>query len=608
MAERGVTRRETALLVAAVVGRVLLGAARFNAAPFRFVNVEESYNATVAWMLGHAPVWELVPELQYRSFCGGCTVVSLLGVPALLLGGDALWAWKAVAVLWAAATLLVGFFAADRLLGRPAAWAWVALSCVPPVGALDLSLMLWGNHQESGLFVLAALWAFAARRGLALGLALGLGLWFARTSAYAMVILAPTALASLRGQRVPLLAGLALGAAPILVDAGGGDSGWYRFGDALGGDPAALLKRATTLLSPAALGARLWLPARDAAPLGALWLVLGMGGAGLALVSRNRSILALQAAWVAAYCGTNFPIFLVSARVPVNNIRYHAPWALLLALGVAVGFGAAWQRGWRRSAAVGLAVLLAGNVVMLERLDWRGDPRAWQAPVADLAGFALTVAPRLESGDLGRAADPRADRVLRRLRGLRLGRELGGRDAVEAAGGDPIVRSGVGEVWANCSMVWIYDLVLREVPLSARRDVGRGMALTLGLCAMPNGNTLDDFAPLMAEGGGVLASVAGPALVAQCGGPAEPDVAGVGACLARRLALLPPEQAPEAAFGCGRAWFGSLRNPDDIGLMEASVGAYGPDVRAGAEDVAAGSGVPPFARDRAVPGGLGRPP
>ncbi len=603
MAERGVSRREIALLAAAVVGRVLLGAARFNAAPLRLVNVEESYNATVAWMLGHAPVWELLPELQYRSFCGGCTVVSVLGVPAMLLGGDALWAWKAVAVLWAAATLVVGFFALDRLIGRPAAWAWVALSCVPPVGALDLSLMLWGNHQESGLFVLTALWAFAARRGLALGLALGLGLWFARTSAYAMVILAPAALFSLRGQRIPLMAGLALGAAPLLVDAGGGDAGWYRFGDALAVDLAGLPKRATTLLSPAALGARLWLPARDAAPLGALWLVLGLGGAALAFAGRTRSVLALQAAWVLAYCGTTFPIFLVSARVPVNNIRYHSPWALLLTLGVAAGFGAAWQRGWRRSAAVGLALLLVGNVVMLGRLNWQRDPRAWQAPVVDLAGFVQTVAPRGASGELERAADPRADAVLRRLRGLRLGRERTVIRAVEAAGDDPIVRSGLGEaVVEPCAELGAAVAVLDQVPLPARLHVGRGMALTLGLCPQRWGAPTDASLPSTAAEGQTLASVAGPAFLAQCGGPAEPDVATLGACLARRLALLPPEQAPEAAFGFGRAWFDSLRNPDDIRLMEASVGAYGPDVRAGAEDIAAGTRAPPFARERARPG------
>ncbi|MSQ01254.1 MAG: hypothetical protein EXR71_05070 [Myxococcales bacterium] len=588
--------------------RVLLGTARFNAAPFRFVNVEESYNATVAWLLARAPMWELLPDLQYRSFCGGCSAVSVLGVPFLRFGGDALWAWKAAPLLWGVAAMLAGFFALGRIAGRAAAWAWVALWCLPPVGALDLSLMLWGNHQESGLFVLLAAWAFAARRGVLLGLTLGLGFWFARTSAYAMVVLAPAALLSLHGQRGRFLLAMALGAAPVLVDAGGGDAGWYRFGDALAVDVAGVPKRAMTLLSPSALGARLWLPARDAAPLGALWLVAGLGGAALAAMGRIRLVLALQVAWVAAYCGTTFPIFLVSARVPVNNIRYHAPWALLLTLGVAVGFGTAWQRGWRRSAALGLALLLAGNGLVLARLPWRSDPRAWSAPVVDLAGFVQTVAPRVPSDALGRSDDPRADALLRRLRGLRLGREYALSGALERAGDDPIVRSGVGEALVEpCAELARVAAVVEQVPEPARLDVGRGMALTLGLCEERRTATLETLGPLMALGGGALAAVAGPALVARCAAAPQSEVAVVGACLARHLALLPPGQARRAAFGCGRAWAPSLHDPADITRMATSVATFEHDVRAGAEDIAAGTRVPPFARERALPG-LGAPP
>ena len=173
--------RSRLLLAALVLIRLAGDAVRLLQDPDRFVDGEERYSATVGWYLHAAGLWDQVLALQYKTFCGGCTVHALTA-SAL---GDSWLAWKALAGVWTAAILLVGFWAMDRREGRTAAWCFAVLFAFPPPGMSALSLMLWGNHGESGLFVVAAL-----AGGPLQGLALGLGLWFARITAYALPILA----------------------------------------------------------------------------------------------------------------------------------------------------------------------------------------------------------------------------------------------------------------------------------------------------------------------------------------------------------------------------------------------------------------------------------
>ena len=77
------TGRERLLLAALVFLRVTLLLLRAVSDPMRTWNLEESYNATEAWLLGHGVLWSELPTLQYRSFCGGCTVVSVVSAPVL---------------------------------------------------------------------------------------------------------------------------------------------------------------------------------------------------------------------------------------------------------------------------------------------------------------------------------------------------------------------------------------------------------------------------------------------------------------------------------------------------------------------------------------------
>ncbi len=588
-------RAEAWLVAAAVAARSSLAAWRFAGAPDRFLNREEAHNATAAWLFGHGELLGEVARVQYRDFCGGCSVVALLGAP-LLAGGEALWRWKLLAIALTAAMQVVGFLALRAVASAPAAWAWLVLTAVPPVGALDLSLMLWGNHQESALFVLVALLAHGRGRPLAMGLALGFGVYFARTSAYAAVVLLPLAARTGAWSGLLALAGFALGAAPLLVPAAGGDAGWYRFGDALVPTVEKLGDRAATLLIPSSFAARAWLPMKAPALLGWGWLgLLGASALGLLAARRARVVVALAGAWVLAYTFTSFPIFLVNARVPVNNIRYHAPWLFVGTLLLAAGFGEAWARGWRRSAGLLLGLPLVGNAVAIGPLLRAPQPTASTLPALDRAGFVTTVAARFRDPEaLASPSTSAAAPVLARLRGITAGR-------VGAPLPDEAALAGYGEALVGpCAGSAGVVGALLDVPAAQRAAVGRGMGLTLSFCPR---SPQEEEALLTALGAAVdcaPCSLGGRRLLDACGGPAAEDANALAACVLDRLAGQPEAVQRELAYGVGRAWVDALRpGSASAGFVSAFEGSplLAEAVAAGVADVSGGSHQPALARD-----------
>lgn len=573
------------------------------AEPLRFVNFEEGYNATVAWLLSRAPLWEHTLDFQYRSFCGGCTVVTLLGAP-LLTAGEELWRWKVLALLWGAATQIVGFFALDALIGRAAAWAFALLCVVPTLGGLDLSLMLWGNHQESGFFAVLALLALGRGWGLTAGVVLGFALWFTRTAAYEVVVLLPAALWRLRGQRMRVLLGFAAGLSLLLVPAGGGDAGWYRMAEAAGGPGGSVGKRLATLVDPTALGARLWLPLRDMAPAAAVWLAAATAALGWAVREpRARVVAALPLAYAGAYIGTSFPIFLVGAGSPVNNIRYHSPWAFTLTLLLGAGVGVAWARGLRKRAVALIVAVLVADGVGLLRANWTPDARAWTLSAVDLRQLVLTATPRLAAATLDvESADARADVVLRRMRGLVLGHAAAESDDAHAfalADGDGVVLAGMGEGLVEpCSDAATVERWLERAPNPFL--VGRGMAVTLGLCPRASDASITDRnAGLRLGETCPICSAAGTGLVERCGGPASRDPSALGSCLKRESVGL--EFADEMLFGAGRFWADGARTEADLAAVTTHLGPLAHAFIEGTDDPAAGTRIPTFARASAQP-------
>lgn len=457
------TPRERLGLAALLALRAAWMIARVYAEPQRLWNFEEAYNATVGRALTHGLLPELL-TLQYRTFCGGCTVVSIVSAPALWIA-DSFVVWKLVAVAWTLATMIAAFFVLDRDAGRPTAWAAAALFAVPPLGGLDLSLMLWGNHQETALLGLSAL--LLVNRPVAAGFVLGASVWFSRTALYQVVVLAPLLLYR-SGWRTAV--GLAAGLALLAVPTANGDTGFYRMSESFGATD--WLERAQSLLAPSQLAKRLFHPMKEL-EAGA-WLWLAAAATGLAARGRARVVIGWALAWVAAYSLTTFPIFIVSARSPVNNIRYHAPWIFILTLLVALGVGRLWA--WRRpvGGAV-LAAVLVVNGLALARATWTPEPcvgsmtASWPAKLATIAGSRLSLE-RLQAG----SSDPRLDAALQLMYGFRRGEVAGDVPLGELT---PYALRGLGLARATNASVSEWSTWFDGLDPATAREIARGVAL-----------------------------------------------------------------------------------------------------------------------------------
>ena len=427
--------RGTLALLALVLLRVGLDTSRLLSNPGRYWNWEEAYNAAEGWYLWHAGLWDRLLPLQYKAFCGGCTVVAGLAAPILGLGGDHWVLWKGLALAWTAATLLAGFWALRRLAGPTAAWTWAVLDAIPPLGASDGGLMLWGNHQESALFVLLAL-GFTTRGPAFLGgLSLGVGLWFCRTTAYAFPPLLVLLWAA-RGRwrdRAAWALGLAAGAALITRPAALGDWGSYRMEPGANVFPEGLhagWTRLQLLVLPDPLATRMYCTVPDMDVMAGLIVI----AAGFAAVVPLRDagarlgrfvVVAMLVSFAALYASAGFPIPEMRTNGPIVNLRFHLPWFFLLTLTLAVGAGAALRDpGWRRWAAgLALATALGANLGAwartLPRLSLPVDP--WGIPAVSHSRFAWMASWRLDDERLARARSDDVTTIawLRRMSGYR---------------------------------------------------------------------------------------------------------------------------------------------------------------------------------------------
>lgn len=420
-------RRFVACAGVLVAVRFALDAVRLRADPDRFGNWEESYNAAVAYYAWHAGLWDQLLRLQYKAFCGGCTVMSTLAVPVLALGGDSFFVWKLVPMAWTVATLLAGAWALLPL-GRAPALAFLALMAVPPTGLSELGLMAWGNHVEGGLFVLLGLGLAARRHDLAAGVTLGLGVWFTRTTVYAPIVLLPIALWR-RSWRFPL--GLGLGALPLLVPVAGGDNGAYDLSVAGNLFPrgfATGLARLRELVEPARLVKRAW-PTTSHMGHGGASLLAGAAIGALLAVRRREAlpILGFLVVFAFLFAASGFTISRTGPAAPLLNSRYFAPWLLLLVLVTAAGAGAGIAAGgWRRVAGIVamLSVLVPsvyGQRLVLRRLDLFADPGAFRA--VDHARFGQVGLRRLDPARIAGASssEPNVEAALRQVEGMPAG-------------------------------------------------------------------------------------------------------------------------------------------------------------------------------------------
>ncbi len=347
------------LLAALLIVEVVATALDLSLGPWSRMHWEEQFNARAGLQLlcGH---WDRIWELQYRSFCGGCTAEAVLSIPGFRLLGPTVGAWKLVPVAFHLVVTLFGTAVARLAGGNRAALAWLLLMIAAPGFYRDLSLTGWGNHAESSVFPLGALLLVAAAARvhpllrsplLVLGGAVaGLGFWFCHTSAHALPALGVAAVLASRWQSPAFLVGLPLGAWPwwayqrINIDARHG-SEW------LSGVHPAPLDRLVDWFTGPMLQDGLWSPFYygDLGPgpelwWGSLWF-LGVLGAIWAV--RARSVpdrgLALFGpvaivALVLVYA-LRFDLWQQlpdAARDPTLNIRYLSPLIPMLWLGAAL--------------------------------------------------------------------------------------------------------------------------------------------------------------------------------------------------------------------------------------------------------------------------------
>ncbi len=627
--------RQKLVLAGLVALRLTLDSARFLGDPAHYWNWEDNYNAAVGWYVAYAGMWDQLLQLQYKAFCGGCTVEALVAAPLFAVGGNHQVLWKAVALLYTAATMLCGFTALSAHAGRRAGWAFAVLFAVPPLGSTDIALMLWGNHNESMLYVFSGFALIATGRAFPGGVALGIGAWACRTTLFAPLALVPLALA-LPGRRWRVFAGLGLGLALLLIPAGGGDTGTYHMDVAsnlLPEGPGAAVQRLVTLVSPVEIGRRFFggRPGNTGGAAGWLCVVVAAG----VLVASDRSrgptrfaVPGLALAFAVLYSVSGFQLPRAVGDSVVMSLRYHAPWMMVLA---ALAASAAGSGGWRGRVAVGgvVVMVLASGRSQVEALGSTWGSRvslrdAWGITLLHPVEFAGPALGRLrgERVAVAHSRDPATEASLRRMEGYRAGRDapvFDARTVLALAAISPAAVEGYGQVMADPAPGWrsIADLNrnLATVPLDLAVDLGHGAAsnLVFGVGGPPprgqeaKGRPAKGVDPAAAarQGSELVARAqvggpsdacwacraVGPALVDACSGPhrhGDVPPGPIGACLALALPNVP--FAPEVAYGAGM----SCVRPGATGVRCEAMAAALPDpyaaaFRAGVADPVAGA-------------------
>ena len=137
-------------------------------------DVEELFSAGQAWLAMSGDAQWFV-HMQYRPYCGGCSVHAATAVGLFGLLGPYWGVWKLIPVLWGVLGLAVGFVMLAGAQGLVTSRCFALLWLLAPNTFVHLSLTAWGNHYESGVLALcAALLALRARRNRGLVLLLSL--------------------------------------------------------------------------------------------------------------------------------------------------------------------------------------------------------------------------------------------------------------------------------------------------------------------------------------------------------------------------------------------------------------------------------------------------
>ncbi|MDP6934845.1 MAG: hypothetical protein QGG40_18130, partial [Myxococcota bacterium] len=301
---------------------------------------EELYNAAHAWELLQGHFSELF-VLQYRRFCGGCTLDALLGAALFSILPPSFFTWKLVPMGFTVVLGVVGFLKLHRHLGATVAWAFAALLALPPQVWVIQSLVAWGNHYEAGALAALGLLCLPPPSDrphraacLGSGALLALALWTSFSATFAVVgIFIALALQRRTTELQWWCGGLALVLVPWALQ--GLTTGTLPFGTIYEAgyatpDPTRIPSKIATLLAPQQLAAMFGLRhAWLGLCLATGWLV----GLGTALYGLRRSpLLARQATGLAGLWGVIYLVVAFQVHVPdwplvadAGALRYVAP-------------------------------------------------------------------------------------------------------------------------------------------------------------------------------------------------------------------------------------------------------------------------------------------
>ena len=356
------------------------------------VDAEELWNAGQAWWMLECGLSDTF-ALQYREFCGGCSLNALLGTALFSVLPRSWLAWKLIPLFFLLLLAITGSQALRRISGAPAAWAFLGLLLLPPRTWLFISGLAWGNHYEAGCLALAGFCLLLGTKGRGATLLGGLVVGSATFTGFSGLFAIPAVLLwiHLSGQRnrLPqLLQGIALGLSPWLLQ-------WWTAGSHpfvtiyQGGEGWPSLNRVPyklqTLLAPRQLVALFghpdsllgwwlgWLWGTSAA---AALLLLGLwaarGDRTTSIPSAALGGLLLTGSWIAMYSLVRFQLHDPPApqvAYPLS-LRYAAPLYPLLLFALALGAGELWRQQARVLAASLLIVpLMAGATTRAESLS-----------------------------------------------------------------------------------------------------------------------------------------------------------------------------------------------------------------------------------------------
>jgi hypothetical protein len=381
----------------AVFGAQCLAVLHPDAIP---LDQEELYNAAHGRLLqlGH---WPDLLTLQYRGYCGGCSINAAMGAGFFGLFGHSLVAWKLVPITYSAILAFVGSRILRVHVGLPAAIAFGLILIFPPPTYMELSLTAWGNHMESGVFavvvlssVLRLLHKPSHLQAVVVGLLLAFSLWIGFSSGFIAIGTA----ACLLWARLPrhlatvFITGSSVAAVWILQAELSPSSAFetiYYSGESIP-SISRIPAKLWSLIAPRQIVALFGL---KLAPWG--W-VLGWASALSALIASFhayrrpdlRPVFIFLAAFLSVYSLVRFTVWTPPSPEisPPGSMRYAAPMYGLIFLLHAGGAGLLWVDGRR----------LMGSLLLLAPLavGWQTKSVFLEAPFPDKSVFSM-AAPNL---------------------------------------------------------------------------------------------------------------------------------------------------------------------------------------------------------------------